>query len=131
MQITSDMKSEEKLATFISAGSSRDRVIFDPLLSQNELFYLIEVIRIQKKFSKVVQATTGINVHSINGVNWFESAVNKRELAIAIGAGPTTYSKGKTGFNFFKNKELIYRTLLKIEQLKSKDDTKYCITSKK
>jgi hypothetical protein len=130
LKITSEMKPNEKLDELTCSRSSRDKLVFNPTLSKNKLFDVIRVISTQKLFSKVVSTITGIYDHGINGVKWFESAVNKRELAIAIGAGSTTYSKGKTGFTFFKNKELKHRKSLKLARIKKMALIKYRITTK-
>jgi hypothetical protein len=130
LKITSEMKPNEKLDELTYLRSSRDKLVFNPTLSKNKLFGVIKVIGTQKLFSKVVSAITGIYDHGINGVKWFESAVNKRELAIAVGAGSTTYSKGKTGFSFFKNKELKHKKSLKLARIKKMALTKYRITTK-
>jgi len=46
MQFTSTMKSKEKLDELISTRSSKGKVIFNPSLSKNKLFDLIQVISI-------------------------------------------------------------------------------------
>jgi len=70
LNITSEMESNEKLDKFICTRNSRNKIIFNPTLSKNILFDLIQVIGNQKLFSIVVNAITGIHGHGINGVKW-------------------------------------------------------------